>query len=497
MFLAHHSERGDESLIAIIDGGIDILHEAFLDNNNNSRIIAIWDQTDNSDPERSPMIPDIRQPYGREYNQIEISEYINRRYSGNLSRYQNKYIHGTHVASIAAGKRHRCNEDDFQGIAPDSKIIVVIPETRHERVTDLTSNQNRNGFDAGILNAIKYIISKQEGMPVAINISLGKDLGAHDGSSSIEKYIDQITQTPGLIVIKSAGNNRDKKAHAELIMSNGTNQELKWTTKESNKRNKDEIQLWFQQSSPNNSISLSFRLVHPNGREWSDWITSDILYTKYRFSTGDSCQISYNPSGNSYLTITIMPASHNSIIEVGTWKLEISNECTDNIHIHAWIERTEKSQTEFIDQYVSEKTTLTIPGTARNVISVGSVNSIQESELELCNDSSLGPTRSREYNQPIVVALGENVKGANAGNNGICTSRGTSMAAPQVTGAIALLLSARKKQCDSRDGITQFTAAEIQNMIRSSSSNLGSWQCDSGYGLINISGLLQLLDSSY
>jgi hypothetical protein len=115
----------------------------------------------------------------------------------------------------------------------------------------------------------------------------------------------------------------------------------------------------------------------------------------------------------------------------------------------------------------------------------------------LCNDSSLGPTRSREYNQPIVVALGENVKGANAGNNGICTSRGTSMAAPQVTGAIALLLSARKKQCDSRDGITQFTAAEIQNMIRSSSSNLGSWQCDSGYGLINISGLLQLLDSSY
>jgi hypothetical protein len=39
-------ESGDQALIAIIDEGIDVFHNAFLDESGNTRIIAIWDQTD-------------------------------------------------------------------------------------------------------------------------------------------------------------------------------------------------------------------------------------------------------------------------------------------------------------------------------------------------------------------------------------------------------------------------------------------------------------------
>jgi len=44
------SELGDKALVAIIDDGIDVLHEAFLDAAGRSRIIGIWDQTDTDGP---------------------------------------------------------------------------------------------------------------------------------------------------------------------------------------------------------------------------------------------------------------------------------------------------------------------------------------------------------------------------------------------------------------------------------------------------------------
>ena len=45
---AQFTEKGGGALIAIIDNGIDVLHQAFRDANGKSRIVGIWDQTDTS-----------------------------------------------------------------------------------------------------------------------------------------------------------------------------------------------------------------------------------------------------------------------------------------------------------------------------------------------------------------------------------------------------------------------------------------------------------------
>ena len=41
--------------LAIIDDGIDVLHEAFLDADGQSRIVGIWDQQDNDKPASPPI----------------------------------------------------------------------------------------------------------------------------------------------------------------------------------------------------------------------------------------------------------------------------------------------------------------------------------------------------------------------------------------------------------------------------------------------------------
>ncbi len=88
------SETGDQCLIAFIDSGVDVLHEAFRDNTKlQTRILAIWDQTDPTGP------PPPNQKIGRLHTQSQINNYIQ---TGNVP---DKLMpvandHGTHVVSI-------------------------------------------------------------------------------------------------------------------------------------------------------------------------------------------------------------------------------------------------------------------------------------------------------------------------------------------------------------------------------------------------------------
>ena len=82
--------------------------------------------------------------------------------------------HGTAVAGIAAG------------IAPESEFLVVklgnpLPDG-FPRTTELMT-----GIDYVIRKAMEYQ------MPVAVNISFGNTYGPHDGTSLLERFIDDIS----------------------------------------------------------------------------------------------------------------------------------------------------------------------------------------------------------------------------------------------------------------------------------------------------------------
>jgi endonuclease G len=494
-------ETGDLAIVAIIDEGIDIFHEAFLDTNGNTRIIAIWDQTDNTGPH--PIVPEISHSFGREYRKEDINQYIqnplllppNLEHSYRSRQKQ----HGTSVASIAAGSAIH----NFSGVASESKIIIIIPDTRPS-----SSSVLRPGWENAYNQAFLYIrnLARQHNRPVVINISQGVSLGSRDGTSLMEYSCDLFLehgQSSGLAIVTSAGNERDKQRHAEIPISQLGVSNLCWQS-QGIEHQKDRIELWFKRCN-----TIRFRVINPS-QEASEWVSLGDPLRRCIFQTGNFCQISCEQDRNNIdikLLITIQSSDSSSYIEQGTWKLEIHtivvNDPTDRIY--AWIQDADVPppiQRVRFTNYCSERTTLTIPATATNVIAVGSVNAASNTSSTF---SSCGPTRDLR-NQPLLVAPGENITTALATISVSSDSedlvhgcrdrlvhgrKGTSMAAPCVTGAIALLFSARERQRQNSPEISQFTTSEIQQLIReTATSSDGTWNYDMGYGVLNVPTLL-------
>lgn len=86
--------------------------------------------------------------------------------------------HGTAVAGIAAGK-----SAVYQGVAPEADLLIVklgLPDaSSFPRTTE-------------IMRAVTYAVNKaiELRMPLVINLSFGNTYGAHDGSSLLERFLD-------------------------------------------------------------------------------------------------------------------------------------------------------------------------------------------------------------------------------------------------------------------------------------------------------------------
>jgi subtilisin family serine protease len=166
-----------------------------------------------------------------------------------------------------------------------------------------------------------------------------------------------------------------------------------------------------------------------------------------------------------------------------TWILEVAaDDVTSSSEMHASIERGELAT--FLD-HEDEEMTLSIPGTAYSVITVASVAA--QFPLRVARSSSYGPTRDGRK-KPDVCAPGILVATALSGSgDGVVVKCGTSMAAPHVTGAVALLLSRA-----ARTGEDLPTASQIAKALRQNTQNTtGEWNRGQGYGVLSVAGLLQ------
>lgn len=109
--------KGQDTIIGIIDTGIDYRHEAFLNAAGQTRIEAIWDQTINDG------IPPNGFFYGTEYTKEQINEALAAREPYEIVPSIDENGHGTFVAGVAAGSES--NEAGFIGAVPEATILVV------------------------------------------------------------------------------------------------------------------------------------------------------------------------------------------------------------------------------------------------------------------------------------------------------------------------------------------------------------------------------------
>ena len=173
---------GKDVIVGIIDCGFDFNHINLCDEQGNTRVKAVYMPLDNSDEGNSPIINRIMLP-GKCYETPDLIK--------NLTTDDTVSSHGTQVAGIAAGSYR---ENGWYGMAPEADIVVCgIPES------ELT--------DARVAYGITYIndYARRKNKPCVVNISLGTNVGMHDGSSFLTRIMEQMSG-PGMVFVVSAGN---------------------------------------------------------------------------------------------------------------------------------------------------------------------------------------------------------------------------------------------------------------------------------------------------
>ncbi|HQG13222.1 MAG TPA: S8 family serine peptidase [bacterium] len=179
---------GEGVIIGIIDTGIDYSHADFKDAEGRSRIISIWNQMHSGG--KSPS--EIENSFGTECDSDSIAD--------GSCPLADSDGHGTHVAATAAG-----SDETYRGIAPDANIIVV----SYDSSVSMDTGYAKPIFSTKICQAAYYIFKKADslGMPAVINLSLGTHIGSHDGSSLFESCLSELLKdSAGRAIVAAAGN---------------------------------------------------------------------------------------------------------------------------------------------------------------------------------------------------------------------------------------------------------------------------------------------------
>ena len=183
---------GSGVIVGVLDSGIDLSHLNFEDGAGNTRILYLWDLSEN-DPTRHP----TGFSRGTEWTATDID--------AGLPTQEDRNGHGTHVAGAAAGNGDALDENGGQahiGVAPGASLIIV-----------KSSAGDQGAFpEDDQLDGLAYIFDKAAslGMPAVVNMSFGGHGGIHEGVSPVEIAIDEhLEGTTGRAVVVAAGNEGD------------------------------------------------------------------------------------------------------------------------------------------------------------------------------------------------------------------------------------------------------------------------------------------------
>jgi uncharacterized repeat protein (TIGR02543 family) len=428
--------KGSGVIVGIIDTGIFYPHQCFRKQDGTSRILAIWDQyLTRTGAEQYP----LGYNYGVEYTKTDIDAALSASNPFNIVRHNDHDTqsgHGSHVSGIAAGNGSVAGDGNpaftYVGVAPEADIIMVANRVTSEALGD----------SAGTLDAINYIFDKATslGKPVVINLSQGDNLGPHDGTSLLERGIDNLLGGIGKSMVKSAGNAADDDIHAEGTVTAGGNEKVQFVIP-ANDTSPDTIDIWYSHQDRFNIF-----ITVPGGNVSST--VNPGTTTTLTLPNGNKAFIDsvLNDPGNNENRIYIqLLRGTRTAIEQGTWDFTLSGTTVVDSKYNAWIERG-MIVPKFNGPQLSKNKTISVPGTSKEIIAVASYITRGTNTGDLSKFSSRGPT-SDDRLKPEIAAPGQriiSVKARGTGTDQYASLSGTSMASPHIAGTIALMFQVNK-----------------------------------------------------
>lgn len=394
-------------LVAVIDSGIDYFHPDFRNPDGTTRIGLLADQ-------------DRDRIYTREEINAAL-ETGSRSSALELVPSTDPSGHGTAVAAIAAGNGREGN-GVYRGVAYESELMVV------KLGTPLTDSFPRT---TQLMKALDLVVRRARDMnrPLAVNISFGNTYGSHDGTSLLETFINDMSNIGRNVIVAGTGNEGTGAGHraGSLVMGQEENAQLSIAPYETGMG----VQLWKSYVD-----QFSIRLVTPSG-EVIGPIDSRLGPQTLRYG-GTRILIYYGkPSPFSRaqeVYFDFLPV--RDYLDSGIWTFRLTPERIVTGRYDMWLPSRGllNPSTRFLRPV--PETTLTIPSTAANVISVGAYD---DSYRAYADFSGRGFTRQTQQVKPDLAAPGVDIVTARRGG-GYEAVTGTSFAAPFVTGSAALLM---------------------------------------------------------
>ena len=458
--------NGRGVLLAVLDSGITWDLEVFRKEDGSTRIRYLWDQTipwDQTVPWnqtipgkqavsreqetlQNPTLPQNQIAPGKtgdtgygntpdgfligtEYTEEEINRALN---SSVLERYRlipsrDLTGHGTAVAGIAAG---RSLDGRYTGAAPAAELIVVklgLPrEDSFPRTTE-------------IMRGVTYALRKalELNQPLVINLSLGNSYGSHDGSSLLERFLDNASEIGKTVICVGSGNEGAARGHFAGNIARDSRVELAVGNYERNLN----IQLW-----KNYSDVFRIRLQAPGGEEAE--LSTNIQGGKYTLELEQTRILVYLGEPLPYavaqeIYLDMIPAD-GSYINAGIWTIRLEPVVTVTGQYYLYLPAGSGTGESTGFYRATPQVTLTIPSTAAKVITVGAYDPVYDTYADFSGRGYADSTRTigvaaAGLTKPDLVAPGVNIQAPDVYGS-FTPVTGTSFAVPIVSGTAALLM---------------------------------------------------------
>lgn len=432
------NNQGAGVIVGFVDTGINYTDSLFRNVDGSTRIIGIWDQTNNSDNsnnienETAKPISAFSALYGTQYTAEEINLALNSDNPASIVPTRDENGHGTFLASIAAGNRDE--RAGFSGAAPQASIAMVKLKPAKQYLRDFYLIQD--GADAYQENDIMmgvsylYFLARKYSMPLVVCIPLGTNIGSHMGMSRLGQYLNQVSLSNGSAVITAAGNETGARHHFRAVMDADTDEvtaELRVGEREAG----FSMELWAENMgaytvgfiSPTGEVAREIS-VPLRGENTVSFLLEQTQITVYT-------QIADVSSGSQFIFMRFEnPMS-------GIWRILIRNSLDIRETFHIWLPVRGFISDETYFLRPDPDTIITDPGNARYPITVTAYDHTKNS---IYIHASRGYSLSGRI-KPDLAAPGVNILGASVSGRRLTRMSGTSVSAAHLAGAAAILLN--------------------------------------------------------